>query len=108
MDVAPSTQPLTGRTVLFCLLAFFGVVIGVNLVMMKLAIDTLPGTEVDSAYKASLAYNAQIHAAQDQDARRWLVVGHVDRGAGGEALVEVDARDSAGVPLTGLSFSAQL
>ena len=36
------------------LVAFFGVVIGVNLVMMRLAIKTLPGTEVDSAYSASL------------------------------------------------------
>ena len=56
MKTAPDTpKPLTGRKVLFLLVAFFGVVIAVNLVMMKLAIQTLPGTEVDSAYSASLA-----------------------------------------------------
>ena len=42
------------------MVAFFGVVIGVNIVMMRLAIQTLPGTEVDSAYSASLAYEKEI------------------------------------------------
>jgi len=45
-----SPKPLTGAKVLFMLLAFFGVVIGVNMIMMRLAIQTLPGTDVDSAY----------------------------------------------------------
>ncbi|SRR6266498_1554921 len=108
MDAIASTRPLTGRTVLFCLLAFFGVVIGVNMVMMKLAIDTLSGTEVDSAYKASLAYNAEIRAAHDQAARGWTVVGHVERDAEGQAAVKVEARDAGNVPLTGLTFSARL
>ena len=45
-----SPKPLTGRKVLFMLVAFFGVVIAVNVIMAKLAIQTLPGTEVDSAY----------------------------------------------------------
>ena len=53
-----------GRKVLFMLLGFFGVVFGVNFLMMKLAIDTLPGTEVDSAYSASLAYEQDIVAAR--------------------------------------------
>jgi nitrogen fixation protein FixH len=51
-----SGRPLTGRMVLIILLAFFGTVIGVNVTMMKLAIATLPGTEVDSAYSASIGY----------------------------------------------------
>ncbi len=67
-------RPLTGKMVLFYLVAFFATVIGVNMVMMKLAIDTLPGTEVDSAYRASLAYEREIVAAQDQDRRKWKVV----------------------------------
>ena len=36
--VVSSPKPLTGRKVLFMLVAFFGVVIGVNMTMMKLAI----------------------------------------------------------------------
>src|SRR5262249_28002135 len=104
MQHAKSPRPLTGRTVLICLVAFFGVVIGMNLVMVKLAIDTLPGTDVDSAYKASLAYNAEIHAAEDQAARHWSVRGKVERSADGSAAIRVEARDAAGFPLSGLEF----
>jgi nitrogen fixation protein FixH len=94
--------------VLAWLVAFFAVVIGANMVMMKLAIDTLPGTEVDSAYKASLAYNGEIQAAQDQAARRWSVTGHVERSPDGAAAVNVEARDASDVPLTGVVFSVRL
>ena len=58
-----SPKPLTGAKVLFMLLAFFGVVIGVNMIMMRLAIQTLPGTDVDRAYSASLAYEKEIATA---------------------------------------------
>jgi nitrogen fixation protein FixH len=103
-----SGKPLTGRTVLFCLIAFFGVVFGANAVMIKLAIDTLPGTEVDSAYKASLAYNAEIRAADIQAGRAWSVVGRIERRADGQAIVRVEARDAAKVPLSGLAFSVRM
>jgi nitrogen fixation protein FixH len=108
MSTAASTKPLTGRTVLVCLLAFFGIVIGVNGVALKLAIDTLPGTDVDSAYRASLAYNAEIEAAAAQSARGWSVVGHVEREPDGHAAVKVEARDAGNAPLTGFTFSARL
>ena len=67
---AKTARPLTGRFVLFTLIGFFAVVIGVNGIMMRFAISTLPGTEVDSAYSASLAYQREIAAAQQQNARR--------------------------------------
>ena len=89
------------------LVAFFGVVFGVNFLMMKLAIDTLPGTEVDSAYSASLAYEKEIAAAHDQDARAWKVDAHVQRGTDGGATVQVEARDNNGVPMSGLTFQGR-
>jgi nitrogen fixation protein FixH len=97
-------RPLTGRVVLISLLAFFAVVIGVNLLMAKLAIDTLPGTEVDSAYSASLAYEREIVAAHDQSERDWKVDAHVERRADGTASVQVEAHDSLGAPMSGLIF----
>ena len=99
-----SPRPLTGRKVLFMLVAFFGVVIGVNMIMMKLAIQTLPGTEVDSAYSASLAYESEIAAAHDQNARNWKVDARVERGPGGGATLQVEARDDSGKPMSGLKF----
>ena len=102
-----SPKPLTGRMVLFMLVAFFGVVIGVNAIMMRLAIRTLPGTEVDSAYSASLAYEQEIAAAQDQNARAWKVNAHIQRGPDGGATVQVEARDNDGVPMSGLTFQGR-
>ena len=89
------------------LVAFFGVVIGVNLVMMRLAIQTLPGTEVDSAYSASLAYEKEIAAARDQNARNWKVDAHVERSGQGGATLQIEARDSSGRPMSGLKFQGR-
>ena len=102
-----SPRPLTGRTVLYALLAFFGVVIAVNVTMMRLAIQTLPGTEVDSAYGASLAYENEISAAHDQNARNWKVDAHIQRGPDGGATLEVEARDNRGLPMSGLNFQGR-
>lgn len=101
-------RPITGRTVLVAMVAFFAVVIGVNMLMMKLAIDTLPGTDVDSAYRASLAYESEIKAAHDQNLREWQVNVHIERHADGQATLRVDAHDKSGVPLRGLVFSGRL
>ncbi len=103
-----STKQITGRTVLFITLAFFGVVISVNTVMITLAVKTLPGTEVDSAYKAGLAYNREIAAAQAQEQRHWIVKAEVSRTADGAAIVVIDARDRQGAPVTYADFSARL
>jgi nitrogen fixation protein FixH len=101
-------NPLSGRMVLAMLLAFFGTVIGVNLYMMKMAISTLPGTEVDSAYSASLGYEREIAAARDQEARRWQVEAHIERGANGAAVLQINARDASGNPVSGLTFQGRL
>jgi nitrogen fixation protein FixH len=108
MNTAPDSKPLTGRKVLFLLVAFFGVVIGVNLVMMKFAIQSLPGTEVDSAYRASLAYEREIAAARDQNRRNWKVDAQVRRSEDGGATLQVEAADSSGLPMSGLKFQGRL
>jgi nitrogen fixation protein FixH len=103
-----SERPLTGSKVLVMLVAFFGVVIGVNVTMMKLAIGTLPGTDVDSAYTASLGYEKEIGAAHDQNARNWRVDALIQRSADGGATVQVEAHDNGGRPMTGLKFQGRL
>ena len=102
-----SPKPLTGGKVLAMLVAFFGVVFGVNMTMMQLAIKTMPGTEVDSAYTASLAYEKEIATAHDQNARNWKVDAHVERGPDGGATLRVEARDNDGKPMSGLKFQGR-
>jgi nitrogen fixation protein FixH len=101
-------RPLTGGMVLTILIVFFGVVFGVNFLMMTLAIKTLPGTEVESAYAASLAYENEIAAARDQAKRGWAVDARVERRPDGAATLRVEAHDKAGLPLPGLTFVGRL
>jgi nitrogen fixation protein FixH len=103
-----AARPLTGRTVLLLLLAFFGVVIGVNSIMIALAIGTMPGLESEKPYQAGVAYNAEIEAAREQSNRHWTVLSHVSRDAQGRTAISVDARDAGGAPLTGLTVTVRL
>ncbi|WP_082905965.1 FixH family protein [Bradyrhizobium centrolobii] len=106
--MASAPKPLTGTKVFLMLVAFFGVVIGVNVTMMKLAIATLPGTDVDSPYAAGLTYDREISAAQQQAARKWQINAHIERRADGGATLQVEARDAAGQPMSGLKFGGRL
>ncbi|MGA7071611.1 FixH family protein [Bradyrhizobium sp.] len=108
MPTQNAIRPITGRFVLIAVGSFFLVVIGVNVVMMRLAISTLPGTEVESTYGASLAYQKEIEAAHEQDARGWKVDAHVERQPDGAATLIVQAKDASGRSLTGLALSGHL
>jgi nitrogen fixation protein FixH len=108
MTTSSSARPITGRFVLIAVVSFFAVVISVNMVMMRLAIATLPGTEVDSAYSASLAYQKEIEAAHRQNQRDWKVGAHIERQVDGTARLSVDAKAQDGAPLAGLSVFGRL
>jgi nitrogen fixation protein FixH len=107
-NAAAAVRPITGRFVLICLIVFFGMIIAVNVVMMRYAIETLPGVEVESPYAASLAYGNEIEAAHAQAERGWKVAAHVARDAAGTGAVRVEARDRSGNPIAGLTFTGTL
>ena len=48
-----AAKELTGKHVLFMVLAFFGVIIAVNFTMAYQAVSTFPGLEVRNGYVAS-------------------------------------------------------
>ena len=107
-EQAASGRPITGRTVFIATAAFFAVIIAVNLVMIKLAVDTLPGTEVDSAYRASLAYGAEIKAAQAQAQRQWRGKGPGGGGGWGGGAGGGGGRAQKRGPPAGLAFTGRL
>ena len=100
-------RPVTGRMVLACLIAFFGIVAGVNAIMIRVAVSTFGGVETASAYQAGLSYTREAHAAHTQDALNWQVKASV-RASAGTTRVEIDARDAEGRALTGLQAAARL
>jgi len=100
-------RPLTGRTVLVCLIAFFGVVALANAIMIRAAVSTFGGVETASSYQAGLAFARNAAAARAQDELRWQVKANVRPGADA-VVVEIDARDAAGRPLAGLEANVIL
>ncbi len=53
------------------LVAFFGIVIAVNVVMATMATGTFGGTVVDNSYVASQRYNDWLAAAREQESYGW-------------------------------------
>lgn len=66
------TRPFTGWHMATILVGFFGVVVAVNLVMARYAIDTFGGTVVDNSYVASQKYNRWLTEAETQAALGWV------------------------------------
>jgi nitrogen fixation protein FixH len=95
----------TGRTVLFSLLGFFGVVFAVNGLMIYEALSTLSGLDTDSAYQAGLQYEHEVAQAEKQDALHWQVDAKLTAATAGERL-DLSARDASGQPLGGIQAMA--
>lgn len=106
----PQTKPreVTGRAVLFWLVGFFALVIGVNAVMVKAATSTFGGVQTSSSYKAGLKFKQEIAAAEQQSARDWRVDGKLVHDKAGQAVLDIAVRDATGVPVTGLAAVAHL
>ena len=87
-------RPLTGRTVLFGMVAFFAVVAAVNAVFLYFALSSWPGLSSPTAYTEGLRYNEIIEQAQRQGELGWL--SSFERDAAGAATFHVlDSRGSA-------------
>jgi nitrogen fixation protein FixH len=71
MTDKPERKPFTGRHAAMILIAFFGVVISVNIVMASFALSTFGGTVVDNSYVASQHYNEWLARADAQDRLGW-------------------------------------
>lgn len=107
-DIGPERRdkPLTGRAVLVWFLSFFGIVVGVNLVMAYLAISTFSGVETDDAYRKGRDYNVTLNERRAQRALGWNLDLDTVAGVDGEVRLSVIATGSDGLPLEDLSVEA--
>lgn len=65
------TRRFTGRHMLAIMLAFFGVVVAVNMLMATLASRTFGGTVVDNSYVASQKFNGWLAEGRAQERLGW-------------------------------------
>lgn len=65
------TRRFTGWHMATIMIAFFGVVISVNLIMARYASSTFGGVVVENSYVASQKFNTWLDAAEKQKALGW-------------------------------------
>ena len=104
----PGQRRLTGRAVFVILVSFFGVVVTVNALMLSLALDTMPGTTTDSAYRGSQLFNRELAAARERAAVGWAIEARVTRDASGIAAATISVRDRDGGPVERIAVTARL
>jgi len=94
-----TTGPFTGRHITLILVAFFGVVIAVNVFMARAAIHTFGGVVVENSYVASQNYNKWLDEAAKEKALGWSA--RASRTAAGKVAIVMN-----NAPASGLTLSA--
>lgn len=96
-------RPFTGRHMLILMVAFFGVIIAVNMLLMTMALTTDNGLVVKNSYVASQDFNRKLADARAQATLNWTVeIAHAN------AVTTLTYRDADGQPLSGLHVRARV
>ena len=103
MAMAATQKPLTGWHVLAMLVAFFGVIIGVNLTMAWFANSTWSGLVVANGYVASQSFDDDLAKARAQEALGWKV----DFTQSGDRI-RLTFADAKGAKIDGLAITGEL
>lgn len=93
MNNVATRRPFTGWHMALILIAFFAVVIGVNLFMARNAIGTFGGVVVDNSYVASQNFNRWLDAEKVQGQLGWTVA--ASRRDDGRIAVQADGPRAA-------------
>lgn len=90
------TGQFTGRHMAAIMIAFFGIVIAVNLVLARSAIGTFGGVVVENSYVASQHFN------------RWLDKARAEKALGWDATVQRRADGRLAATITGAPDNARV
>ena len=101
-------RKITGRHVLYGMLAFFGVVVAANAAFIFLALDSWSGLVADSPYQRGIAYNQTLADAADQRALGWTGAIAFTPESDGKGRLEMTLRDRRGAPLDDLRVAGQV
>ncbi len=101
-DKALSGREFTGWHMLASMLAFFGVIIGVNVFLAVSASRTWTGLVVENSYVASQEFNEKERLAREQAALGWhAVLGYVP----GQLTLDIRGKDGAPIDLGAVSVA---
>lgn len=103
MSMASIEKELKGGHVLAMIIAFFGVIIGVNLVMAYFANSTWSGLVVENGYVASQDFDKNLAKARAQEALGWDVGFSFDKSS-----VKITFADAKGQKIDNLNLTGRL
>ncbi len=103
MSTMRAEKPFTGRRMLIYIVAFFGVIIAVNMVLMTMALRTDNGLVVRNSYVASQNFNRNQEEARTQAALNWSVAL-----VWNSEVLTLTYRDAQGLPLRNLEVAGRV
>ena len=92
----------TGKHMALVMVGFFGVVVGVNVLLASFAVSTFSGVVVENSYVASQGFNRLLGAAKADQALGWTL----KLARGGDGAVRFTLTDASGAPLRGAEVRA--
>jgi nitrogen fixation protein FixH len=98
---------LRGWHVLMAMLAFFGVIIAVNIAFAVIAVESFPGEDVRRSYLQGLQYNQTLAERRAQAALGWRAEADLQQQADGVAL-QVVMLTREGAPVRGATLAGEL
>jgi len=96
-----AVRPFTGGHFAAIMVAFFGVVVAVNVFMARMAGATFGGVVVDNSYVASQHFNRWLDEAASEHALGWKA--DMRRGADDRLIVAVDSLPDSPATLTAVA-----
>ncbi len=102
----PRSLLRSDRWIPWTFVAFFGIVVAVNAILIALALSSFSGLETEDAYRKGLAYNRVLEEADTQAALGWRIAYAVENDAGRGHRLIVDVRDRDGRAIEGAEVRA--
>ena len=106
--MASQDKQLTGRHVLFMLLAFFGIMIAVNAYFTFVAVKSFRGEDVPRSYRQGLEYNQTLDARAEQKRSGWTASVNTIKSGGQPLRLVLEINDKDGRAIPGLEIVAKL
>lgn len=97
---------ITGRHVLFGIITFFAVIITVNVIMVRFAINSFPGEEMKKSYVQGLKYNEVLDARAEQASLGWTL--ERETSAIDPRGIQLRFVNAEGAPITGAAIAADV
>lgn len=101
-------KELTGRHVLMMVVAFFAIIVVVNIYFITAAVTSFRGEDVKGSYRQGLEYNQTLAARSEQNALGWKVSANVIADTKDDEHIIISAVDKQGRSLQNLTFESVL